>query len=352
MLNLSVIVFVVSYGMYLGVKDGILWSRPDSCKPCETSKNGAVTTCSTGSAFLPFGPFSVFTGASEVFFAYVGFNFIASAGEETKSPHHALPRGTMISVAIVFTAYISMSAVLALLVPYCKISLEAPFSDAFLTMTNNKAIYYFISIGELSAMTTVLFGNLFVLPRNVYSMASDGVLPEIFKRLTNTQVPFVPVVLFASVSAIFALGANLESLMATNSLGMLIDYSVVACCVSLRRYEKDSCKIGGKRSSVDMTNSPNTGQLKPTFMFIRKVFPCTSVPLLISLLIPTLLGLSAIVIHGYFFLPSWWFITGVIILTALSVFIVFLIYAHYASEATLYFKVSKLEPFWTVFLTI
>lgn len=350
-LNLLVMAFVVTYGMSTK-RDYTLWTDADKCPRSCSNLTMANHTCNVTSAFLPYGPTSIVKGASQVFFAYIGFNCIASAGEETKLPHRSLPLGTMISLGIVTVAYVTMSATLTLLVPYCNISVHAPFPTAFLTSSDNsKYIYYFISIGSLSAMTTVLFGNLFVIPRTVYSMASDGVLFKIFKKIySKTQVPIAGVLLFGALAAVLASCFKLEALTEMTSLGTLLSYSIVACCVILLRYKEDSAKYGGKRPTGygETGNAHNdAGTLKKQYSFLanilNKIFPLKPTPMFILLMIPFLIGVSILVVRGgherWSMLP-WWCILIASLLGVCSLILVFLIFAHRASDAKLHFKVK------------
>uniref|UniRef100_A0A0M3I2G5 AA_permease domain-containing protein n=1 Tax=Ascaris lumbricoides TaxID=6252 RepID=A0A0M3I2G5_ASCLU len=135
----TVIMFVVVYGFTFA--DFSLWSGTDE---------------ETGHArFMPFGLNGLMTGAASCFFAYIGFDGLATAGEEASDPSRAIPLATFISMSIVTAAYILMSAALTLMVPFREVNPTAAFSDAFASRGAEWA-KYLVSVGALSGMTTSL----------------------------------------------------------------------------------------------------------------------------------------------------------------------------------------------------
>ncbi|VDK17856.1 unnamed protein product [Anisakis simplex] len=137
---------------------------------------------------MPYGLNGLLAGAASCFFAYIGFDGLATAGEEASDPSRAIPVATFISMSIVTAAYILMSAALTLMVPFRQVNPTAAFSDAFASRGAEWA-KYIVSIGAMSGMTTSLVGSMFALPRCVYAMAEDGLLYSTFSQISDkTQV--------------------------------------------------------------------------------------------------------------------------------------------------------------------
>jgi len=175
-INMGVIVFVSVFGFY--------WADTRNW----TDYGG----------FAPFGLRGILSGAATCFYAYVGFDSIATSGEEARNPSFSIPVATFISMSAVTVGYVCVGAALTLMVPYTTINPAAALPDAFAAhgVTWARII---ISVGALAGMTTTLFGSLFSLPRGVYAMAQDGLLFGVFGRVNEkTQMPLVTLAVAAS----------------------------------------------------------------------------------------------------------------------------------------------------------
>ncbi|XP_071555446.1 cationic amino acid transporter 4-like isoform X2 [Temnothorax nylanderi] len=158
--------------------------------------------------YLPYGFGGVITGAATCFYAYVGFDSIATAGEEARDPRRSVPLATMLSMAIVIVGYVLVSGALTLVVPYWEINVTAALPEAFSSRGIPWAKYVII-VGALCGMTTTLFGSLF----------SPG-------------CPLIS----AFLSASFALVFDLKFLVESMSMATLLSYSIVAISIILLRY--------------------------------------------------------------------------------------------------------------------
>ncbi|XP_070163839.1 cationic amino acid transporter 4 isoform X2 [Polyergus mexicanus] len=227
-INLMVMGLVVILGIYYA--DITNWS----------SQNGGL---------LPYGFGGVITGAATCFYAYVGFDSIATSGEEARDPGRSIPLATLLSMAIVTIGYMMVSGALTLVVPYWAINPIAALPEAFSSRGIPWAKYV-ISMGALCGMTTTLFGSLFSLPRTMYSMANDGLLFGFLGRISErTQVPIWNLVISGLLSALIALLFDLQHLVEFMSIGTLLAYTIVAVSVILLRYlpeqqVSDQCSVG------------------------------------------------------------------------------------------------------------
>lgn len=154
------------------------------------------------SNFMPYGPSGVLAGSATAFFAFVGFDVIATAGEEAKNPSRTIPLSILIALTICFLAYFGVSAAVTLIWPYNKLDYGAALPKAF----EHRGAYfakYIIAVGALCGMTAAINGGLFPLPRLLYAMASDGLIFKSFACVSKTtEVPFVGT-LFSGVLAGF-----------------------------------------------------------------------------------------------------------------------------------------------------
>lgn len=214
-------------------------------------------TVDSPGGFMPYGVGGVVAGAASCFYAFVGFDSIASSGEEAKTPKTSIPLATVLALAIVTIAYVLVSAALTLLVPYNQINPAAALSDAFGTIDIHWAKYA-ISIGALCGMTTTLLGSLYAAPRCLYAMASDGLLFSFFGRVDDrSQIPMFNVLVSGLCSALLALLFDLEKLVEFMSIGTLLAYTIVSASVIVLRYKPPSVEesvtidAGGAGAEVD-----------------------------------------------------------------------------------------------------
>ncbi|KAL0122798.1 hypothetical protein PUN28_007471 [Cardiocondyla obscurior] len=195
-----------------------------------------LTNWTQNNGFLPFGFTGVIMGAATCFYAYVGFDSIATSGEEARDPGRSIPLATILSMAIVTIGYMLVSGALTLVVPYWEINPTAALPEAFSSRGISWAKYV-ISVGALCGMTTTLFGSLFSLPRTMYSMANDGLLFGFLGRINDrTQVPVTNLIISGLLSALIALLFDLQHLVEFMSIGTLFAYTIVAMSVILLRY--------------------------------------------------------------------------------------------------------------------
>lgn len=123
--------------------------------------------------FMPFGFSGVLTGASLVFFAYIGFDAVSTAAEETKNPQRNLPIGIIASLAICTVLYIAVSAILTGVISYKELNVPAPIAHALSSLgyTWGSAL---VSAGAVTGLTSVLIVMLMGQPRIFFAMARDG----------------------------------------------------------------------------------------------------------------------------------------------------------------------------------
>jgi APA family basic amino acid/polyamine antiporter len=188
----------------------------------------------------PFGVAGIFTAAALVFFAFIGFDIVATAAEETKNPQRDVPRGILGSLAICTVLYVAVSLVVTGMVKYNKVSVEAPLAEAFRSV-GKPTIATIISIGALAGLTTVMMILMIGQSRVFFAMARDRLLPPVFADVSErTGTPVRTTITTGVVIAVMAALLPLEQLAALVNIGTLFAFIVVSIgVVILRRTRAD-----------------------------------------------------------------------------------------------------------------
>ncbi|XP_045447844.1 cationic amino acid transporter 2-like [Melitaea cinxia] len=228
--NLCVVLFVIISGSFKA--DTKNWRIPASEVPHSETKNFG-----TG-GFAPYGLAGIIKGAAVCFYGFIGFDCVATAGEEARRPQKSIPFAVVASLLIVFLAYCGVSSVLTLMLPYYMQDEKAPFPFVYDRLGWSWAKYA-VSVGAICALCSSLLGAVFPLPRIIYAMSSDGLLFKFMGRVSQKyQTPLVGTMVAGFFTGTLAMIFELEQLIHMMSIGTLLAYSMVASCVLLLRYER------------------------------------------------------------------------------------------------------------------
>ncbi|MET9444054.1 amino acid permease [Streptomyces sp. NPDC006610] len=182
-----------------------------------------------------FGVMGIFTAASVVFFAFIGFDIVATAAEETRNPQRDMPRGILGSLFICTTLYVLVSIVVTGMQHYTKLSVDAPLADAF-KATGHPWYAGFISFGAAVGLTTVCMILLLGQTRVFFAMSRDGLLPRFFSRVhPKYRTPHRPTILLGVLIAIVAGFTSLSELAELVNIGTLFAFVIVAISVIILR---------------------------------------------------------------------------------------------------------------------
>ncbi|MGW7258994.1 amino acid permease [Streptomyces sp. NPDC054834] len=215
-----------------------------------------------------FGVMGIFTAASVVFFAFIGFDVVATAAEETRNPQRDVPRGILGSLIICTALYVAVSIVVTGMQKYSALSVDAPLADAFKS-TGHPWYAGLISFGAAIGLTTVCMILLLGQSRIFFAMSRDGLLPRFFSHThPRFRTPYRPTILLGVVIAVVAGFTSLSQLAELVNIGTLFAFVVVAISVVILR-----------RTRPDLPRSFRT----PLVPFIPILSVCASLWLMVNL---------------------------------------------------------------------
>jgi basic amino acid/polyamine antiporter, APA family len=186
--------------------------------------------------FSPFGWEGVVHGASLIFFAYVGFDAVATTAEEVINPQRNLPLGIISSLFICTVIYIIVAASLTGAVPYALLNVASPISHALLLL-GHPAVAGIVGVGAIAGLTTVMLVLFYGLSRVFLAMARDGLLPRYFAKVDpRTHTPIRILWSCGVVMALIAGWVPLGDLAELVNVGTLFAFAIVCAGVIILRY--------------------------------------------------------------------------------------------------------------------
>src|SRR5919197_3312199 len=181
-------------------------------------------------------PLGMFAGAAIIFFAYIGFDSVSVHSEEAKNPAKDVPISIIASLIICTLLYIAVSAVVTGMVPYDKINIETPVSDAF-RQAGLPWARFLVSAGAVAGITSVLLVMMLSQPRVWLAMARDGMVPPGFFGAVHPRfrTPWKGTILTGGAVAMGAAFLPLRILADLTNIGTLFAFVVVCVAVLMMR---------------------------------------------------------------------------------------------------------------------
>src|SRR5690554_1292951 len=224
----AVMVFIKTLTIVVFLAVGIFHINPDNWTP-----------------FMPFGwystatggaPVGILAGASIVFFAYIGFDAIATAVEEARDPARDVPKGIIASLLFCTGIYILVSGVLTGMVNYTELNVSFPVSFALerVGVTWASAL---VATGIITGLTTVLLVLYYALTRIIFAVCRDGLLPSFFGKVNpRTGTPVRSTVICGVIMALMAGFMPLGTLAELVNIGTLAAFIMVCAGVIVLRF--------------------------------------------------------------------------------------------------------------------
>ena len=185
--------------------------------------------------FAPNGWAGISGAAAIIFFAYIGFDAVSTAAEETRNPQRDMPIGMIASLVVCTVIYIAVATVLTGMVPSRQLGTAEPLATAFSLLNINWASGI-IAFGAVCATTGVLLVFQLGQPRIFFSMARDGLLPPWAAKVhPKYRTPHVTTILTGVVVAVFAGIANINEIVELTNIGTLFAFVLVAIGILILR---------------------------------------------------------------------------------------------------------------------
>lgn len=186
--------------------------------------------------FAPNGFSGVMTGAALIFFAYIGFDAISTAAEETVNPKKDMPRAIIVSLVVITILYVIVTMILTGIVDYKTLNVPEPVSFALRAVGEN-TVAGIISAGAVISMTSVLFVFALGQPRIFFSMSRDGLLPPAMGKIhPRFKTPHISTILTGLFVGVFSGFMDIGAAADLTNIGTLIAFILVSLGVLIKRY--------------------------------------------------------------------------------------------------------------------
>jgi APA family basic amino acid/polyamine antiporter len=188
--------------------------------------------------FAPNGFAGIHQGAAIVFFAYIGFDAISTAAEETVNPQRNLPIGILGGLAVCTLIYIVVGFILTGMVPYKELAVADPLARA-LELSGFRIVGWIVALGAAISMSAVLLVFQYGQPRIFFAMARDGLLPPWAAKLhPRTRIPWATTMLTGVFVALWALVGDAAETYDLTNIGTLFAFILVSIGVLVLRYKE------------------------------------------------------------------------------------------------------------------
>jgi APA family basic amino acid/polyamine antiporter len=231
----TVIVFVKVLVVLLFIAFAARFVRTENWHPFVPPNEGT---------FGRYGVSGVLQGATMVFFAYIGFDAVSTAAQETRNPQKDLPKGILGSLAICTVLYIAVSLILTGVVSYKKLSVPHPIAVG-VEATGQRWLATAVEIGAIAGLSSVMLVMLLGQPRIFFSMAHDGLLPPGAAKIhPRFGTPYVTTIVTGVLCAVAGGVLPIEILAELTSIGTLFAFVLVSLGVMILRRRRPDVPRG------------------------------------------------------------------------------------------------------------
>jgi APA family basic amino acid/polyamine antiporter len=187
-----------------------------------------------------FGWSGILRGAGVIFFAYIGFDAVSTAAQESKNPQKDMPWGILGSLTISTVLYILVAIVLTGIVSYTMLNVADPVAVGVNAMGSSMFwLRPIIKIAAIAGLSSVILVMLMGQPRIFYSMSKDGLLPPVFSHVhSKFKTPYVSTIITGAVAVVLAGILPIGILGELVSIGTLMAFVIVCVGIIFLRYKK------------------------------------------------------------------------------------------------------------------
>lgn len=156
-----------------------------------------------------------------------------------------MPISITLSLCFILVAYFGVAGISTLMWPYYDQNKPAPLSYIF-DQVGWPVAKYIVAVGAITSLSTALLGSMFPLPRVLYAMSNDGLIFNIFSRVSKTtQTPLIATIFAGLFAGTMAALFDVQQLADMMSIGTLLAYTLVVISVLILRYQEDHIQVGG-----------------------------------------------------------------------------------------------------------
>jgi APA family basic amino acid/polyamine antiporter len=189
-----------------------------------------------------YGIGGLIAGAATIFFAYIGFEAVSTAGAESKNPSRDMPIGILGSLIVCTILYILTSGVLVGIVPYSELNDPAPIAKA-VSQIGLPWFAVLVKVGAIAGLTSVMLVLLYGQTRIFYTMARDGLIPPVFASVHREfKTPWVNTILVGLLAMGFAGFMGLDALANLTNVGTLVAFAIICLTVLYLRFARPDMK--------------------------------------------------------------------------------------------------------------
>lgn len=223
--NIMVIIKIAILLFFIGV--GASYVKPEHWSP-----------------FMPNGFAGVWTGASLIFFAFIGFDAVSTAAEECKNPGRDIPIGIIGSLIVCTVIYVATAGVLTGMERWDRLGVADPLASVFANIGLDWAAGI-IAFGAVISMTAVLLVFQLGQPRIFFSMSRDGLLPKYFSRIhPKYRTPHITTIWTGVVVGLLSAVANMNEIVELTNIGTLFAFVLVCIgIIILRKTDPDRPRV-------------------------------------------------------------------------------------------------------------
>ncbi|MEV6911918.1 amino acid permease [Amycolatopsis sp. NPDC051071] len=247
-IKVAVVLFVIVLGIFYIKGSNYSPFIPEGQSAGESASTGvdqSLFSVIAGGGSSSFGVFGLLAAASLVFFAFIGFDIVATTAEETRNPQKAVPRGIFGSLAIVTVLYVAVSLVVVGMVNYKDLATSAgdggkkTLASAFAVNGVDWAANV-ISVGALAGLTTVVMVLMLGQIRIIFAMSRDGLMPRGLAKTGKNGTPKRATIVVGGLVAVAATFFPADKLEEMVNVGTLFAFVLVSAGVLvLRRTRPD-----------------------------------------------------------------------------------------------------------------